>query len=334
MTAQRILISSAVSILLAVGAAAAEPGMVLVRGDTGDLERATVSTAVEAVTRAAGWALSPAPRDRRDADTLASCADSKQPWACLPAPASDLRRLFVVAIEHRPGDTAPMIVLTARAMVPAERVLIVGERYCEPCADPELNAAATELAGRLLRELAVRAGRTTIAVSSTPPGAQIILDGERVGATDTTLRTYPGLHSVVLEMPGFALETRSLSVKEGETAKISATLRSHAAPERRPPPPPPHREPSRLPPALVVGGGTALLALGLVLVALDEDVHLTGKQPERYFDSAPLGAGLAITGAVVAAGGAYWWWRRGRVRPAPAVSLSPGSAGLVLMGDF
>jgi hypothetical protein len=255
---------------------------------------------------------------------------------CLPLPSGAPRRLFVVAIEHRAAGDAPMIVLTGKAIIPPEHLLVVGERYCERCAGPELDAAATELAGRLLRELAVRAGRTTIAVSSTPPGAQIILDGDAIGATDATLRTYPGLHSIVLEKPGYALATRSLSVEDGQTVEVVVPLQPAAASGSggRRPPPPPSTGPSRLPPALVVGGGGALLALGLGLVALDEDVHLTGKQPAHYFDSAPLGMGLAITGTVTAVGGAFWWWRRTRSRAAPAMSLSAGGATVGLSGVF
>ena len=338
MKANRALISSVIALWLAGGssAAAAETGLVLVGGGAGERERATVGTAIESVTRSAGWTLPSAPLAREDSAALLACADSKQPWDCVPAPLRAIHRLFVVGVESRTYDGAPMVVLTAKAIAASERIVAVGERFCEPGEEGQLGEAAAELANRLLRELAVRSGRTTVAVKSKPTGAQIILDGERIGATDASFRTYPGVHSVILEKPGFLVEARQLTVEEGELAEVSVELRPSEMGDRLPPgaggrrgdrpaPRAPGR-PSRLRPALVIGGGAALLVTGVVLIALDEialdeDVHLGG-------------VGCAIAGAAIAAGGAYWWMRRTKARSAPAVAATPAGGSVGWLGIF
>ncbi len=345
MTANRALISSAIALWLAGGssAVAAETGLVLIGGGAGERERTTVGTAIESVTRSSGWSLPATPPARKDSAALLECADSKQPWDCVPAPLRAIQLLFVVGVESRTHDGAPMVVLTGKAIVSSERVVVVGERYCEPCEEGQLGEASAELANRLLRELAVRSGRTTLAVKSKPTGAQIILDGERIGATDAAFSTYPGAHMVILEKPGFLVEARQVNVREGEAAEVSMELRPSELSRQRPPGAGDRRaarparapgRPSRLPPALVIGGGAALLAAGAVLVALDEDVHPGGEQSPRYFDSARHGVACVIAGAALAASGAYWWMRRARARSAPAISATPTGGTVGWLGTF
>lgn len=307
--------------------AATATGVVVVRGGVGASERAAITAAIEAEARGAGWALPTAPIAKRDADALAACAGSAAPWGCVPAALRQIERVIAVQAATRLDGGAPMVVLVGRALLPGERVAVVGERYCAPCAGPQLGEASTELAGQLLRELAVRAGRTALAIKSIPPGATIILDGDRIGATNASLHTYPGTHVVVLEKPGFLIEARQVAVAEGQTAEVSVTLRPSPiaiamAPLRAP------RPPSRLAPGLVIGAGAAALVTGLVLVAVDQDARRDGAQPERYFDSARTGAGYAIAGAAITAAGAAWWTRRTRARRAPAIAISARGAAV------
>jgi hypothetical protein len=332
MIAKRTLISSAIACWLAGGSAAsAEPGLVLVHGGATEPERGVVATAIEAAVQTAGWTLPATPPAAKDADALLTCSDTKQAWSCIPASLQAVRRMLIVGVERRSSDGTPMVVLTGKALVPSEQVVVVGERYCERCAGDQLRAAAVELAARILRELAVRSGRTTLVVTSRPTGAQISLDGDFVGVTDTSVSTYPGSHKVVLEKAGFLSVKREILVEEGQTVTLSEELRPAGLGERPKPPP---RRPSRLLPGLVIGTGASLLVMGGLLIYLDEDMTLTGQQYPTYFDSARYGVGYAIAGALVGAGGLYWWHRRTKARTTPTMSVTSHGGTVGWSGSF
>jgi hypothetical protein len=60
--------------------------------------------------------------------------------------------------------------------------------------------------------------------SSTPPGAEITLDGRYVGSTPSEIGVGPGTHTVALFMPGFSLWKRELTVIPGSALTVSAIL--------------------------------------------------------------------------------------------------------------
>ena len=60
--------------------------------------------------------------------------------------------------------------------------------------------------------------------SSTPPGAEITLDGRYVGNTPSTVGVSTGTHVVVLFMPGFAQWKRELTVSSGSDLNVNAAL--------------------------------------------------------------------------------------------------------------
>jgi hypothetical protein len=60
--------------------------------------------------------------------------------------------------------------------------------------------------------------------SSTPPGAEIMLDGSYVGNTPSSITVASGRHVVELSMPGFATWKRELQVTAGSKVDVSATL--------------------------------------------------------------------------------------------------------------
>lgn len=332
MRANRILISSAIACWLAGGAAAsAEPGLVLVRGGAAEPERGVVATAIEAAVQTSGWTLPATPPAATDTDALLTCSDTKEAWSCVPASLRAVRRMFIVGVERRSSDGKPMVVLTGKVLVPGERVVVVGERYCEQCAGDQLRAAAVELAERILRELAVRSGRTKVIVTSSPAGAQISLDGDLVGVTDTSISTSPGTHKVILEKAGFISEKREIFVEEGQTVTLSEKLHPAGLGER--PRPPPQR-PSRLLPGLAIGAGAVLLVTGGLFIYFDEDVTLTGQQYPTYFDGARYGVSYVIAGTLIGAGGLYWWHRRTKARSAPAISVTAGGGTVGWLGSF
>jgi hypothetical protein len=60
--------------------------------------------------------------------------------------------------------------------------------------------------------------------SSTPPGAEIMLDGKYVGSTPSKIELATGTHVVVFSMPGFGQWKRELTVLSGSELNVSAIL--------------------------------------------------------------------------------------------------------------
>jgi hypothetical protein len=60
--------------------------------------------------------------------------------------------------------------------------------------------------------------------TSTPPGAEITLDGNYVGSTPSAINLTTGTHTVVLSMPGFAQWKRDLTVMPGSDLTVGAVL--------------------------------------------------------------------------------------------------------------
>jgi hypothetical protein len=86
-----------------------------------------------------------------------------------------------------------------------------------PAATPTPSATVMPVA------TATAAIGATLSVSSTPPGADIEIDGAFVGSTPSSLTVTPGTHEVVVKKKGFADWTRKLNVTGG-TINLAADL--------------------------------------------------------------------------------------------------------------
>jgi len=60
--------------------------------------------------------------------------------------------------------------------------------------------------------------------TSTPPGAEITLDGKYVGSTPSEIAVAAGMHAVVLSLPGFAQWRRDLTVTPSSELTVNAVL--------------------------------------------------------------------------------------------------------------
>ena len=101
---------------------------------------------------------------------------------------------------------------------------------------PEKTSAASDSqADSSIVEIAKDAGVATAAASdvtreavinfsSTPPGAEIMLDGSYVGNTPSSITAANGKHVVELSMPGFGTWKRELQVTAGSKVDVNATL--------------------------------------------------------------------------------------------------------------
>jgi len=317
------------------GAAHADAGLVVVGGTADDHVRSTVGTAIEDAARQAGWSLANPRLSRREADGLVSCV-APTPFACLPASleAGGIHRVLVVTVDRAVSDSgAPELVLLGKLVVTSPRDVIVNRRFCESCADDRLAQESTQLAQDILRLLATQSGRTVVEVASEPAGAQVVLDGQRIGVTNGTFNTFPGKHVVILEKLGYASERKELTVGEGKTVTVSATLRVSAVPgvPELPGMGEPPRRP-RLVPGAVIGLGAVALVGGIVLYAVDQDPSLTGDK--RYRDTAPAGVAIGVAGLAVLGAGAYLW-RRGSARTSgPAAAVARGGVVVGWCGAF
>jgi hypothetical protein len=68
------------------------------------------------------------------------------------------------------------------------------------------------------------AEKVKVNFASTPPGAEITLDGSYVGSTPSSIVLSAGTHSVVFSLPGFAQWKRELTVLAGSDLTVSAIL--------------------------------------------------------------------------------------------------------------
>lgn len=65
---------------------------------------------------------------------------------------------------------------------------------------------------------------SSVAIKSSPDGAEITIDGKLVGTTPSTLQLAPGDHTIVIEKAGFKSWQRTITVTAGGTISLEATL--------------------------------------------------------------------------------------------------------------
>jgi hypothetical protein len=179
----------------------------------------------------------------------------------------------------------------------------------------------------VLRDLALRAGTTIADFRSEPDGVEIVLDGQRIGATNAKLNTYPGKHVVRFEKPGYLAQTREFTAEEDQSVLVSVTLHlsDTAKPPIRPPPP------SKLVPAALFGASGVLLLTGAVGIYYGTKGDSDDRY--RYPRAMPIGISAAVGGLGAAGVGLYLLWKGSR-SSAPTVGVTSGGAVLGWMGTF
>jgi len=194
----------------------------------------------------------------------------------------------------------------------------------------------------LLQEVTVRSRRTVVAIHSTPRGARITFDGDTIGDTmgdtDRSISTFPGPHTVVLELEGYQRESRTIDAVLDKTFELWVGMHPIAGS------PDDHRDffaaaraqPLDLPgaawlaPRLMVGVGGVAVVAGAIVLAFDQDPvtkPIGTEQPAYYYDTIEPGISLVLSGAIVGVGG-YLWWRYTRSTAVPIVT--PIARGVVM----
>src|SRR5208337_4625616 len=128
---------------------------------------------------------------------------------------------FVAAAAKPSPDTSAPAVAAQSAAAPAQNAppspaAVPAQNTAQPPAPnptPPAPAAAS-----VVRET------VKCSFASTPPGAEVTLDGRYVGSTPSVLGLSTGTHVVLISLPGFAPWKRELSVAPGSELTVNAVL--------------------------------------------------------------------------------------------------------------
>ena len=307
----------------------------LISGAASPHDRELVTTTIAGVAGDVGSSIESQTFAPKEASAIAQCVLRPKAWSCLPSVvrSKGLQHVVVVSLASDTGsDGSPMVVITEQVIVASFDAAIGSRRFCVRCTDDVLTKLTGELTRSLLQQIAARSGRTVVAINSTPRGARITFDGASMGATDRSFNTYPGTHTVVLELEGYQRELRSIDTALDKTFELSVPMRpvggpavdlsalanAHGAD-------PPYGD--RLAPALAIAG-MLTVAAGVAVLGFDQDpvtVPIGTKQPAHYYDTTGPGFGLIVGGAVLSAGGFLWWYYTGSTTTPIAAPISGGA---------
>ena len=154
---------------------------------------------------------------------------------CIPLPKSETfdarKEKHGITVYYQDDDGKPRkqlytFVAPAAKPGPAASAPAVA---AQPAAAPAQNAPPSPVQNTAPAQAAAVAAsvvRETVKCSfgSTPPGAEVTLDGRYVGSTPSVLGLTTGTHVVVISMPGFAQWKRELAVAPGSELTVNAVL--------------------------------------------------------------------------------------------------------------
>lgn len=249
-------------------------------------------------------------------------------------------RLYEIEIEAREAKT--------------DTVVLTSTQPCEPCGRTEvveqLERQAAALGESLLR---LDRSPATLAVRSQPAGAEVLLDGVRVGTTPMEVRMPSGVHRVEVRLDGREARERSFTATPGVRESWQVTLGALVLDAPPPPPKQPRRE--RLWPAgwALAGVGLPALAAGATFLALHHrpyrarcsgaDFDADNGLCRNRWTSLPQGAALTAVGGAMLVSGiamiAVGHRRRAPTRArsaivAPAFAIDRGKLGAAITGRF
>jgi hypothetical protein len=195
-------------------------------------------------------------------------------------------------------------------------------RACERCTDQSLRTIADDIMKKLLG--GSRVGH--VKLRSNPAEVRIVIDGIAIGVTPLDWDLPPGKHMIVMETaPGRNdIGSREITVVSDKTEVITL-----------PPPPAVAADdtgPSKILPIAVIAAGGALIATGVVMIAINENP--SPNLPSRIYDTKGEGIGFAIGGAVVTGVGTYLLLRSPGAGSTPVAALTPDSAYIGWLGRF
>jgi hypothetical protein len=130
------------------------------------------------------------------------------------------RRQLYTLVDAEVGKPAGGKSVPAPAAVAASPV---GAAPQQSSAAP-VTAVGSVAAGSVQPALPEKEARVKCDFSSTPAGADIMLDGKYVGSTPSQIDLVTGTHVIIFSMPGFAEWKRELTVLPGSALTVNAIL--------------------------------------------------------------------------------------------------------------
>jgi hypothetical protein len=326
-----ILRAAAIAALLVGSTSRARAdGAVLVVGAISPRDRDIIVDAIKGEGSALSLRFS-APAGRDAADASVACLHDQKPWSCVAPVIRGKDQLVIVEIDSDRGAGAPMTIVTAHLLTAGAETESFASRGCAMCNEDALKRTVGDLSRDLLQRAVARLGRTKLAIRSRPDRAQIVLDGKPAGATDATLATYPGKHTIELQTPGYTAATREVIAVDGTTVDVAIPLHPEALRSSGGDPGSPDAHgSSRLGPGLAIGTGAAAIVAGGLLIAFDQD---PSPHQRYYYDTAKYGVASLAAGVVLTGAGIYFWLRP-RASSAAAVAPVPGGAAIGWAGRF
>lgn len=315
----------------------AESVLVVVASDTGIYE-APVRLRVETGLRDGGWAVKPFGEAVVEAGVnpaeILRCVDKAEECMVAAAEPAAVDRVVVVQLKTaRDSEGIPQVVLSGSIFDGRAGTRIhSAQRFCESC---NAMGALVEQAGALADELRTAtagsaAGEGTVTVRSTPAGAEVWIDGVRVGVAGEPIKVAAGHHAIEARLPGYGAVRRELDVEAGIPAAWDVALVAVSGRDERP-------AWKRHAKWAALGGGVLMTALGVAWIAVDGPQSEGGlRQPDERKTLVPgiiattVGVGLLGTSG-------YLFYRERKANgteATPAIAPTDGGAVLGVSGHF
>lgn len=223
----------------------------------------------------------------------AQCADAL-------FPDGQVSYVLSVRIENGTLDSSPSCALRTTLLDARTRdVSAQAETTASPCSAGGVSTQLADMTNRLLQETAMRP-RGSLAVSSTPPGAKVRVDGRLLGTTPFQQEVFAGARAIEVRKDKYLPYQSSTQVEPNQTATIETLLQRD-----------PSVQPSR--PLWRIVAGSILLGGGLLMAGFGTSAQLTNGQCQDgstnldtcspYYSTTAVGAGLLGGGGALTIAG-------------------------------
>lgn len=239
--------------------------------------------------------------------------------------------LFVmVEVERDRAAAGDRIKVTGWLYGPGGAPIAAQSLFCNDCRNDTLKPKLEELARLLFAAASSGSGR--LSVTTSPAGATVLVDGEKVGVSPLTQGLREGPHTITIELPGHQTVTRKVTIANDAESPIEATLLPIGAggggkggSSRK-----------KLGYGALAAGGAAIIGGAVLMFVVDEDPVTTPTTDPTYTDATLPGALTLGAGVALAALGGYLAFTGGTSGDAqPMVRVdTTGGAVLGLAGRF
>jgi len=288
-------------------------------------DRTPVAKSAHAAVESGGWKVSEPSVFEQPLGDFVDCVFNGYADQCVPGflsdgdPDADRAVLVRLTTTGKKGDITTTIV--AWIFRQNGETLAVQGYECPRCQPATIASKVGELVAAVVQRARSQARPSFLDLKTTPTGAVVSIDGQRVGLSNQKYKVSPGPHEVAFELEGRQRVTRDVIAGDGETVTIDVALPVAGAATPVSPPADDHNgdgppedaptstQPPRLAPWLVVGAGATLVVGSGVLILLNEDPVRDGGHFRQFNDNTTRGLVGIVAGAAVAVTGVVWLMR-------------------------